>query len=174
MRRATLLGVALVFGLGAAGCGGGGSQSSATQAATTASTTTKANSSFAKTMHDDVDAFTQALGTVTATCPVPKVTLQTMNECKTSMLALIRVDDTVMKDLDNLDVPAQAETAVTQLRDSLTALDNAQKAIIRKFIDKGDVSGFKNAGGLGSPIDNAINATKDAFAELQLLAASGG
>jgi hypothetical protein len=46
--------------------------------------------------------------------------------------------------------------------------------MIRKFIDKGDVSGFKNAGGLGSPIDNAINATKAAFSELQLLAGTTG
>jgi hypothetical protein len=97
-----------------------------------------------------------------------------MNECKTSTLALIRVDDKALKDLENLDVPADAEAAVTALRDSLKALNAAQKAIIRKFINKGDVSGFKNAGGLGSPIDNAINATKAAFAQLQLLAASGG
>jgi hypothetical protein len=64
--------------------------------------------------------------------------------------------------------------AVTTLSDSLAALNQAQKEIIRKFINKGDVSGFEHAGGLGSPIDNAINATKAAFSELQLLVASAG
>jgi hypothetical protein len=132
------------------------------------------DAALAKTVHDDVDSFTQALDQVTATCPVPKVTLQTMKECKASMQALIQVDNTALSQLDTLDVPAQLQPAVDSLRVSLLTLNAVQKEIIRKFIDKGDVSGFENAGGLGSPIDNAINATKAAFAQLQLLASSGG
>jgi hypothetical protein len=105
-----------------------------------------------------------------AAAGMKSASLQTMKECKTSMLALIHVDNTVLSQLEMIDVPAKLQPAVTSLRDSLTTLNEVQTEIIRKFIEKGDVSGFENAGGLGSPIDNAINATKAASFQLQLLA----
>ena len=40
-------------------------------------------------------------------------------------------------------------------------------------IDKDDITGFKNSGGIGSPIDNAIVTAKAAFDGLQLQASGG-
>jgi len=45
-------------------------------------------------------------------------------------------------------------------------MNRAQTAIIRKFIDKEDIEGFKNSGGTGSPIDNAIEGDNAAIYEV--------
>jgi hypothetical protein len=157
---------------GAVACGG--SAQNAATSTTPAPTSTQAAPAFATSLRADAASFLQALDKVSAACPVPKITVQTMNECKTEMLALIRVDNTVRNDLETLDVPPAVEQAIAELSDSLATLNDAQKEIIHTYIDKGNVSGFKNAGGLGSPIDNAINATKDAFDQVQILVASAG
>ena len=49
---------------------------------------------------------------------------------------------------------------------SLAAMNRAQTAIIRKFIDKQDIEGFKNSGRPGSPIDNAIEGDNAAIYEV--------
>ncbi len=160
----------------AGGCGSSGSGSPSSQAATAGTSTAgqgDATGQLVATIRDDATSFTTALDKVTATCPVPKVTLETMKQPKTNMQALIRVDDGIRNDLESSSAPVALQPAVTTLRTSLASLDAAATVIIRNYIDKEDVSGFKGAGGLGSPIDNAINATKAALAQLQL-AASGG
>jgi hypothetical protein len=129
-----------------------------------------------QTVNDDASAFNQALATVTATCPVPEVTQQTMKECKTSLLALIAVDNDVVHDLEASDLPSNLQPAADSLRAALAALNGAQKAIIHRFIDKGDVAGFEDSGGPGSPIDNAIVATHSAFGKFRaaVLLSDGG
>jgi hypothetical protein len=129
-----------------------------------------------QTVNDDASAFNQALATVTATCPVPEVTPQTMKECKSSLLALIGVDNDVVHDLEASDLPPNLQPAANSLKTALAALTGAQKTLIRRFIDEGDVSGFEGAGGPGSPIDNAIVATQSAFGRFRaaVLLSDGG
>jgi hypothetical protein len=168
--RSALLLATLVAGLGGtAGCGGDEGESTPTEASTAADTSTpsSANAALVQTVNDDASAFSQALATVTATCPVPKVTQQTMKECKTSLVALIGVDGDVVHDLEASELPPDLQAKAGALETALDALTGAQKTIIRKFIDKGDVPGFESAGGPGSPIDDAIVAAQSAFAKFR-------
>ena len=103
---------------------------------------------------------------MSATCPVPKVTDETMNECKQSMLALIKIDNGVIADLSDLEVPADVQPAIDRLTASLAAMNRAQAAIIHKFIDNDDLEGFSNSGGPGSPIQNAIEGNNAAIYEV--------
>ena len=123
----------------------------------------------AQTVNDDASAFNQALATVTATCPVPKVTLQTMKDARRHA----RVDPGQQRrPARPRDIGAAAEPAGGgELAEGLArGLERCPKTIIRKFIDTGDVSGFEGSGGLGSPIDNAINESKSALGKLKVAA----
>ena len=160
----------------AGGCGSSGNGSPSSQAATAETSTARqggATGQFAATIHDDASSFTTALGKVTATCPVPEVTLMTMKQCKWNMQALIRVDDGIRNDLESSRAPPRAATGRHHPPDFARIPGRGSDGDHPKYIDKQDVSGFKGAGGLGSPIDNAINATKAALAQLQLAASSG-
>ena len=44
------------------------------------------------------------------------------------------------------------------------ALNQADNAIIRRYIDKREIEGFEHSAGPGSSLDNAIMVNNDAFA----------
>ena len=96
-----------------------------------------------------------------------------MKDCKQTLLALIKVDNAARQHLSGSEVPTKLQAAATGLGDALKTLNAAQLAIIRNYIDKDDIPGFKGSGGTGSPIDNAILAAKSAFDALQLQASGG-
>jgi hypothetical protein len=89
-----------------------------------------------------------------------------MNECKQSMLALIKIDEGVIADLSDLKAPADVQSAIGHLTASLAAMNRAQTAIIEKYIDQKDVEGFEHSGGPGSAIDNAIEGNNAAIDEV--------
>jgi hypothetical protein len=92
-----------------------------------------------------------------------------MNECKKAMLALNRIDAEFIADLRNLDVPQELEPAISELSASLAALDEAHTTIIRRYIEKQDIEGFKNSAGPGSPLDRATMGSNDAITQISLL-----
>jgi hypothetical protein len=148
----------------ATACSSSDKQSTASQAASSAVAGEK--SAYLDTLRPAWARYTDGLTQVSATCPVSKVTVQTMNECKQSVLALIKIDKGVIADLSDLEAPADVQPAIDHLTASLAAMNRAQTAIIRKFIDKQDIEGFKNSGGPGSAIDNAIEGDNAAIYEV--------
>jgi len=164
--RAISLSVTLALGgLVATACGSG-EEKSAGSSQPASSTIAGEKSAYLDTLRPAWARYTDGLTQVSATCPVPKVTVQTMNECKQSMLALIKIDKGVIADLSDLEVPADVQPAIDHLIASLAAMNRAQTAIIRKYIDKQDIEGFENSGGTGSPIDNAIEGDNAAIYEV--------
>ena len=164
--RAISIGVTLALsGVAATACGSGDEKSSASSQPAS-STGAGAKSAYLDTLRPAWARYTDGLTQVSATCPVPKVTVQTMNECKQSMLALIKIDNGVIADLSDLEVPTDVQPAIDHLTASLAAMNRAQAAIIHKFIDNDDLEGFSNSGGPGSPIDNAIEGNNAAIYEV--------
>jgi hypothetical protein len=164
--RAISLSVTLVLsGVVTTACGSG-DEKSAASSQPASSTIAGEKSAYLDTLRPAWARYTDGLTQVSATCPVPKVTVETMNECKLSMLALIKIDKGVIADLSDLEVPADVQPAIDDLTASLAAMNRAQTAIIRKFIDKQDIQGFKNSGGTGSPIDDAIEGDNAAIDEV--------
>ena len=162
--RSIFLGITLaISGVVATACSSSDKESTASQAAS--STVAGEKSAYLDTLRPAWARYTDGLTQVSATCPVPKVTVQSTNECKQSMLALIKIDKGVIADLSDLEVPADVQPAIDHLIASLAAMNRAQTAII-KLIDKGDIEGFKNSGGPGSPIDNAIEGDNAAIYEV--------
>jgi hypothetical protein len=100
-------------------------------------------SAYLQTLESDWSSYKAGLAKESATCPVPQVTVQTMNECKKAMLALNRTDAEFIADLRNLDVPQELDPAISELSASLAALNEAHTTIIRRYIDKQDIEGFK-------------------------------
>jgi hypothetical protein len=133
------------------------------------STTAETKSAYLQTLEPDWSAYSAGLAKESATCPVPKVTVQTMNECKKAMLALNEIDAAVIVDLRDLDVPQELQPAISKLSASLTALNHAHTTIIRRYIDKLDIEGFKNSAGPGSPLDTATMGSNDAITQINLL-----
>jgi hypothetical protein len=165
-RRAIFLGFSLVLsGLVATACGSG-DEKSAASSQPASSTVAGGTSDYLDTLRPAWARYTDGLTQVSATCPVPKVTVETMNECKQSMLALIKIDKGAIADLSDLEVPADVQPAIDHLTASLAAMNRAQAAIIHKFIDNEDIEGFTNSGGPGSPIDNAIEGNNAAIYEV--------
>lgn len=163
--RSIFLGVTLALsGVAATACGSGNDQSAASSQRASSTVAGEA-SAYLDTLRPAWARYTDGLTQVSATCPVPKVTVQSTNECKQSMLALIKIDKGVIADLSDLEVPADVQPAIDHLIASLAAMNRAQTAII-KLIDKGDIEGFKNSGGPGSPIDNAIEGDNAAIYEV--------
>jgi hypothetical protein len=164
--RAIFLGVTLIFSGAVATACGSGEEKSATSSQPASSSVAGENSAYLDTLRPAWARYADGLTQVSATCPVPKVTVQSMNECKQSMLALIKIDKGVIAELSDLEVPADVQPAIDHLTASLAAMNVAQMAIIRKFIDKQDIEGFTNSGGSGSPIDNAIEGNNAAIYEV--------
>jgi hypothetical protein len=163
--RAIFLGVTLALsGLMATACGSGGDESAASE--TASSTVAGEKGTYLDTLRPAWSHYTGGLTQVSATCPVPKVTIKTMKECKQNMLALIKIDNEVIADLRDLETPADVQPAIKHLLASMAAMNRAQMDIIRKYLDKGDVQGFEHSGGPGSPIDNAIEGNNAAIYEV--------
>ena len=163
--RSSFLGVTLALsGVVATACGSSDKRGPRPSQAAS-STVAGEKSAYLDTLRPAWARYTDGLTQVSATCPVPKVTVQSTNECKQSMLALIKIDKGVIADLSDLEVPADVQPAIDRLIASLAAMNRAQTAII-KLIDKGDIEGFKNSGGPGSPIDNAIEGDNAAIYEV--------
>jgi hypothetical protein len=149
-------------------CGGSGANApAATQNTTTAKAETK--SPYLQTLEPDWASYTAGLAKESATCPVPKVTVRTMNECKRAMVALNKIDKKFILDLRSLEVPPALQPAISELRASLAALNRAHTTIIRRYIDKHDIDGFKNSAGPGSPLDTATMGSNDAITQINLL-----
>jgi hypothetical protein len=166
-RRVVLLVLTfLAVGIAATACGSGGSESAPSEPA--GSTSAGTDKAWLETLRADWSSYSGGLTQVSANCPVPKVTLDTMHECKLRMLALIKIDKAVIDDLANLDVPPKVQPAIGALSASLAALNDAFRPIIRD-IDRQDIAAFKSGGGTGSPIDNAINGNNDAIYEVDRL-----
>jgi hypothetical protein len=145
---------------------GSGDEKSAASSQPASSTVSGGKSIYLETLRPAWARYTDGLTQVSATCPVPKVTVQTLNECKESMLALIEIDKGVSAELSDLEVPADVQPAIDHLIASLAAMNRAQTAIIRKFIDTHDIKGFESSGGPGSPIDDAIEGNNAAIYEV--------
>jgi hypothetical protein len=124
---------------------------------------------YLQTLEPDWASYSAGLGKESATCPVPKVTVETMNECKKAMLALNQIDAAFIGDLRDLDVPQELQPAISELSASLAALNDAHGTIIRRYIDKQDIKGFKNSAGPGSPLDAATMGSNDAINKINLL-----
>jgi hypothetical protein len=148
-------------------CGSDASGPAPTQSATAPGMETK--SAYLQTLESDWSSYKAGLAKESATCPVPQVTVQTMNECKKAMLALNRTDAEFIADLRNLDVPQELDPAISELSASLAALNEAHTTIIRRYIDKQDIEGFKNSAGPGSPLDSATMDSNDAITQIILL-----
>jgi hypothetical protein len=164
-----LVSVALlaVSGAAASACGSGGHEATASQAATATNAGTK--SAYLETLEEHWSAYSEGLSKVGAACPVPEVTVQTMNQCKLRMLALVKIDKAFINDLRNLDAPPKVQPPITALSVSLAQLNDAQTEIIRRYIDEQDVDGFEGSSGPGSPMDTAINANNAAIEEIDRL-----
>jgi hypothetical protein len=148
-------------------CGSGSSGPTLTPNVATTKAETK--SAYLQTLEPDWASYSAGLAHESATCPVPKVTAQTMNECKKAMLALNRIDAGFIADLRGLDVPQELRPAMSELSASLAALNEAHRTIIRSFIDKQDIEGFKNSAGPGSPLDTATMGSNDAITQIDSL-----
>ena len=133
------------------------------------STKAQTKSAYLKTLEADWTLYKAGLAEESATCPVPKVTVQTMNECKEAMVALNEIDDAFIADLRGLDVPEEIEPAIGHLSASLAALNAAHNSIIRRYIDKEDIEGFMTSAGPGSPLDEATLGSNEAIAQINLL-----
>lgn len=125
-------------------------------------------SAYLQTLESDWDTYKAGLAKESATCPVPKVTVQKMNECKKAM-ALNKIDNAFIADLRGLDVPQRIQPAITDLSESLAALNDAHNTIIRRYIDIQDIEGFLTSAGPGTLLDNATLGSNDAIAQINLL-----
>jgi len=150
-----------------AACGSDKSVSATSPAPSATTSATK--SAYLLTLEPDWAAYSSALAKESAACPVPKVTVQTMNECKRRMLAVNEIDTDFIADLRDLDVPQKLQPAVAALGASLADLNEAHSAIIHDYIDKQDIDGFEHSAGPGSPLDNALVGNNDAIAQINLL-----
>jgi hypothetical protein len=148
-------------------CGAESTGSSATQQA--GSTRVQSKSAYLQTLEPDWDSYKAGLARESATCPVPKVTVQSMNECKKAMVALDEIDEAFIADLRDLDVPPKIQPAIRELSVSLAALKHAHATIIHRYIDKQDIEGFMSSAGPGSPLDNATKHSNDAITQIDLL-----
>jgi hypothetical protein len=162
LRPALLLFALVVAGAAASACGSGDNASTPSQAAATSTGIEK--TAYDKKLEADWSSYRAALAEVSATCPVPKVTLKTMRECKSTSLALIKVADADIADLA-VGTPAKLEQPIGHLTDSLTGIHDAFTALVG-VIDAKDLAGFNNSGGPGSAIDNAIEGCNAARTEI--------
>jgi hypothetical protein len=151
-----------------AGCGGS-SASAPTDMQNTGTAKAETKSAYLQTLEPDWASYTAGLEKETATCPVPKVTVQTMNECKRAMVALNKIDKKFIVDLRGLEVPQKLQPAISELGASLADLNKAHTTIIRRYIDKHDIEGFKNSAGSGSPLDTATMGSNDDITQINLL-----
>jgi hypothetical protein len=151
-----------------AACGSDGTTESAASQAVS-STTSETKSAYLTTLEPDWAAYSAALAKESAACPVPEVTVETMNECKKRMLAVNKVDTDFIADLRELDVPQKVQPAVAALGASLAALNQAHNAIIHRYIDKQNIDGFEHSAGPGSQLDNATMGANDAITQINLL-----
>lgn len=146
---------------------GSTSKGPATQQASSTKAETK--SAYLRVLEPDWSLYKAGLAKESAACPVPKVTVQTMNECKKAMVALNEIDEAVIADLRSLEVPPEIEPAIRHLSASLAALNVAHNTIIRLYIDKHDIEGFMNSAGPGSPLDEATLGSNDAITQIDSL-----